>query len=149
MKTPKERTLECVECKSTFISWHSRAAYCSKKCSNTVRYRIAKETKRKGLETGILYGRPVQYTYYERYKKAAINKGLEFNLTIEQFSTLWKQPCIYCKTSIETVGIDRIDSSKGYIIDNISPCCTTCNLMKRHVSVKDFINHCKLITLNN
>ena len=149
MKTPKERKLQCAECKSVFTSYHARAKYCTKQCSNKVRIRIAKEVKIKGIETGILFGRPVQYTYYDRYKKSAISKGIEFNLTKEQFSLLWKMPCFYCKTPIQTIGIDRKDSAKGYTEDNITPCCTKCNLMKRHISVEDFINHCKLIANSN
>jgi len=31
-------------------------------------------------------------------------------------------------------GIDRIDSSKGYIKDNIRPCCGICNKAKRDLS---------------
>ncbi len=35
-------------------------------------------------------------------------------------------------------GIDRIDSSLGYIVDNTQPCCTSCNLAKLNRSDKDF-----------
>lgn len=35
-------------------------------------------------------------------------------------------------------GIDRIDSSKGYSIDNCVTCCKHCNYAKRSMSVNEF-----------
>jgi hypothetical protein len=38
-------------------------------------------------------------------------------------------PCVYCGSLIRGIGsgLDRINNSKGYIIDNVNPCCGTCN----------------------
>jgi hypothetical protein len=38
-------------------------------------------------------------------------------------------------------GIDRIDSSKGYVPGNVVPCCTVCNIMKLDHSHAGFIAH--------
>ncbi len=38
-------------------------------------------------------------------------------------------------------GIDRIDSSKGYIQGNVVTCCRTCNVAKMDMDYKEFINH--------
>ena len=35
-------------------------------------------------------------------------------------------------------GIDRVDSSKGYTIDNVVPCCSACNYAKHEMSVSEF-----------
>lgn len=35
-------------------------------------------------------------------------------------------------------GIDRIDSSKGYTIDNCALCCRQCNYLKNNMSQDDF-----------
>jgi len=35
-------------------------------------------------------------------------------------------------------GIDRIDSSKGYTIDNCVSCCTECNYAKHEMSVDEY-----------
>lgn len=43
-------------------------------------------------------------------------------------------------------GIDRIDNALGYTLDNIVPCCRTCNFMKQTSNQKDFINKCKQIS---
>lgn len=37
-------------------------------------------------------------------------------------------------------GIDRVDSSKNYTIDNCIPCCTMCNFMKQSYPQNDFLN---------
>lgn len=41
-------------------------------------------------------------------------------------------------TVIRYNGIDRIDSSKGYTIDNVVTCCWDCNRAKNTMSVDDF-----------
>lgn len=83
---------------------------------------------------------------YQKYKWGAETRNLEWKLTIEQFMTFWQKYCFYCGDEIKTIGIDRIDNEKGYSIDNCVPCCIICNRMKRSLSQKEFINHCKKIT---
>jgi len=47
------------------------------------------------------------------------------------------------------ISIDRIDSSKGYIIGNIQLVCTIVNTMKTNLKQEDFLNWCNLIIVNN
>jgi hypothetical protein len=75
------------------------------------------------------------------YKTSAKAAGRVFELTLEDINTLWQKPCTYCGEIVDTVGVDRVDSTKGYTLDNVTSCCTTCNLMKRHHTVDDFKNH--------
>jgi len=42
-------------------------------------------------------------------------------------------------------GIDRLDSSRGYILENCVPCCKVCNYAKRNMSVNDFLNWIKKV----
>lgn len=84
------------------------------------------------------------------YKLNAKNRNLSWELTSQEFYTLVTQPCKYCGqiSNIEKEefnGIDRIDSSKGYTIDNCVPCCTQCNTMKLDYTLEDFTNHIKRI----
>lgn len=67
---------------------------------------------------------------YSSYKYMAKARHLSFDLTKEDFETFWQQPCSYCGRPIATIGIDRVDSSKGYHIGNCVSCCTICNVMK-------------------
>ena len=96
--------------------------------------------------------------YYRTYKDGAKSRNLDFSLSKEDFTKLVEQNCVYCgnppvtkeyitthKTYYTVNGIDRIDSSKGYSIDNCVPCCTMCNTMKLNYSKSEFLNHIKRI----
>jgi hypothetical protein len=67
---------------------------------------------------------------YRQYKNDAKKRDIEFKLTFEEFSLLWNKNCYYCNSKIDTIGIDRIDSSLCYEINNCRPCCFSCNSMK-------------------
>ena len=86
---------------------------------------------------------------YKRYKTSAIKRKLSFEITKEEFLKYWKKPCYYCNSDIPTVGLDRLNNEVGYTKSNIVPCCTTCNLMKRHHEPQFFIEHCRKIVENN
>ena len=69
------------------------------------------------------------HTLYRNYQyRSTINKR-SFNLTIEQFESIVKDPCYYCK-ELENNGIDRQDHTIGYELDNCVSCCETCNMLK-------------------
>lgn len=100
-------------------------------------------------------GTALRNSFYS-YKKSAKSRGHRFDLTFEQFSVLVHEDCFYCgiepstlkRSSWETVkinGIDRLENSTGYIIDNCVSCCPTCNYMKRSLSQEDFFGHIRKI----
>ena len=76
------------------------------------------------------------------YRRNAKTRGISFDLTLEQFTELWQKPCHYCGSEIKQIGIDRINSKKGYQKGNIIPCCFKCNYMKRNWSTHEFLQHC-------
>ena len=82
--------------------------------------------------------------FYDIKYQAGIRRH-PFVLTYKQFLSFWNGICHYCGEQIIGVGIDRIDSSKGYEISNCISCCTICNKMKNTQSQQDFIKRCKLI----
>jgi hypothetical protein len=87
---------------------------------------------------------------YTSCRLSASKRKLVFTLTEEQVTHIVTQPCIYCNTfQYETSGIDRIDSSIGYIFENCAPCCFICNRMKSNYSAENFLEHCKKIADNN
>jgi hypothetical protein len=43
-------------------------------------------------------------------------------------------------------GLDRQDISKGYTIENVLPCCSTCNMMKAFYNKDNFIKQMKKIS---
>lgn len=82
--------------------------------------------------------------------KQAKRRNKNWDLTIEQFQTIVEKDCFYCNgffKKVETgTGLDRIINSKGYEIDNVVSCCTSCNKVKSDVlSFDETIKVIKLI----
>jgi len=84
-------------------------------------------------------------------------RGLEFNITFEEFKTLVNSTCYYCGTppvyskfltkyynksikrdDLYYNGIDRKNSLLGYSIENCVSCCPMCNRMKNKFSEESF-----------
>lgn len=86
------------------------------------------------------------------FKTRARVANLEYSLTSEQVYKLTQSTCYYCgvkpyqvinknaKTNGEFVynGLDRVDNSKGYTIDNVVTCCGVCNRAKSTLSISEF-----------
>lgn len=69
--------------------------------------------------------------HMNEYISSAYKRGKSFELTQDQFEELVTGICSYCGFQSETViGIDRLDSDKGYTVQNTVPCCAVCNHMK-------------------
>lgn len=84
---------------------------------------------------------------YKRYQSGASRRDLEFSLTFEQFARIVKKNCAYCGIMPKAglTGVDRIDSSKGYIMGNCNPACKTCNISKWTLSKTEFLGMVKRI----
>jgi hypothetical protein len=86
--------------------------------------------------------------YYKVYIKKASEKNREITINFEIFTNLVSSPCFYCnhKSELETIGIDRVDNTKGYTEENCVSCCWKCNRIK-HIYHQDFfIEKCKIMT---
>lgn len=97
------------------------------------------------------------------YKDNTKQKGCkrDFKLSLEEFCKIVNSKCHYCGSLPFTLrttqskskskllnGIDRVDSSKGYTIDNVVPCCVHCNRAKMDRSLEDFRNWVKVVYKN-
>jgi len=108
---------------------------CQKKNKQTYKQTHAKEIRK--------YNRSAPCRY-SKYKDGAKRKGLEFNLTLEQFEKITFQICCYCGKYAENkkyCGVDRVDNDIGYKLNNCVPCCEVCNMMKRELTKKKFLDH--------
>jgi hypothetical protein len=72
--------------------------------------------------------------YYRRNAKVA---GRVWAIEQPRFEELISLPCDYCGL-MPARGLDRVDSSKGYTLDNVVPCCSTCNAAKMAMSRIEF-----------
>lgn len=142
--------------------------YCSKwfcKCDcGTVR-QVKTSNLRNGSSTkcslcrhGCKPGDSAFNSLIKAYKVSAEIRNLEFSLSEEKIREFLTGNCWYCgrePLNIRKItgcrgvfvfnGIDRKDSSIGYIEENCVSCCKECNYMKRDMSVNDFIDHIKKI----
>lgn len=95
---------------------------------------------------------------FQKYKKSAEYRNISFDLKFEPFISLVFNPCFYCGDSLKSVskrpevnqelaytGLDRIDSKKGYEINNVVPCCCDCNVLKMESTKEDFFLMIKTI----
>jgi hypothetical protein len=89
-------------------------------------------------------------SYIKEYHDNAIKRGIEYLLTADEFATIVKKPCHYCAhyKDDEVIGIDRVDNKKGYISENVVPCCELCNNMKYTFPVDLFLKICSCIATN-
>jgi hypothetical protein len=88
-------------------------------------------------------------SYYNKYKKRAEEKKIQFDISIKKFNKIRLFDCYICgKKSIgnNLNGIDRIDNAEGYINNNIKSCCGNCNYMKRNYTLNKFLKKCKVIS---
>jgi hypothetical protein len=94
---------------------------------------------------------------YQSYRDSAKRKNRSFDLSIEFFAKITKENCAYCgiepnQKGLKRMrgeyifnGIDRVDSSKGYTVDNVLPCCKRCNAGKTDLSTEDFLSWIKRV----
>lgn len=104
------------------------------------------------------FGESASNSLFARYKRSAKKRNINFELTLKQFYPLLIKECEYCgDTGISTWrrsetygnfkynGIDRINNSLGYTIDNIITCCVRCNTAKSTMSKSEFFETIKKI----
>ena len=85
---------------------------------------------------------------YSAYKDRAEKKELPFDISKETFSHYTDLPCYLCGKEVSDThsnGIDRLDNSKGYTLDNIRSCCGICNYMKKSYEYDEVIKKLCLI----
>jgi hypothetical protein len=107
---------------------------------------------------------------YSEYRYSARSRELDWKLSQDEFKILTSQNCVICgippnrvskgagpnrrtitleRSSYTYNGIDRIDSDKGYELNNCQTMCTFCNYAKRDMkedSFKEWIN--RILTFN-
>jgi hypothetical protein len=95
--------------------------------------------------------------FLQNAKKSAAKRKQEFALTIADVVKCWDDQLGICAYSgrkmtlesgkIETVSIERIDSAKGYTIENTILVCQAINRMKSDFSYEDFYHLCKDVSI--
>lgn len=100
-------------------------------------------------------GRGARNTFLSGYRHAARKRGLAWELDDAAFDALVLGDCHYCgaepsvgrksycygKASGTFIcnGIDRLDSSDGYVAGNVVSCCSICNHAKKDMPYETFL----------
>jgi hypothetical protein len=98
----------------------------------------------------------IPYTWFSMKKKSGISRGYQWDLSIEDIWNMYQEQEGVCALSgipigwsdkglTATASIDRIDSSEGYIIENIQLVHKDVNFMKQQFDQEYFINLCKAV----
>lgn len=93
------------------------------------------------------YTRGTKQNYKTFKYSAEIKRNIPVKLTEDEWNSLIFQPCHYCGyTQTHGIGLDRLDNSiREYSLENVKPCCGSCNLMKGEMSYQDFLDKTKQI----
>lgn len=52
------------------------------------------------------------------------------NLSADEVEAIIGQPCVYCGTTEDPRGLDRIDNGRPHVRGNVQPCCAACNVAR-------------------
>ena len=87
---------------------------------------------------------------YRNYIYRSITTDRELSISYEEFLDLvTNYSCYYCGLDNDQLGLDRVDNSQGYTLENVVPCCRPCNVAKNDMSYNDFITMCKYVVSNH
>jgi len=77
-------------------------------------------------------------------KSCAKRKQLNWNIFKEDYIKLISQVCYYCDGELNKTGsgLDRVNNSKGYELNNVVPCCKRCNMIK-----SDYLTYNQMLEL--
>jgi len=108
-----------------------------------------------GCKKTLPYGEGCCRRAFGLYKRGALYRGYCFEITVDDFKSITKMNCHYCGASPKNKatskssgntgdyiynGIDRVDNAKGYLLNNVVPCCKICNRAKNSLGVEVFLN---------
>jgi len=99
-------------------------------------------------------GVSAQTSLWNGYRGQARRRGLTFEISKEVFLKLTTLPCHYCGSPHSNIsrapdgngdflcnGLDRKDSSLGYLEGNLVPCCKICQRAKMAMPYVDFLEY--------
>jgi len=150
-------TVRCV-CEREFNCFAESFAISSNYDHDKYKYCSACVPKR---TTSQITYKEISTKYFSTIKHGAKSRNLELTITTEDIHNLWilqNKKCALSGLRIDfyksndiknTASVDRIDSNKGYLLDNIQIVHKDLNKMKMEFSQEHFIAVCKLVAKNH
>jgi hypothetical protein len=138
---------ETMVCVSNLKSGHTTSCGCFRNETSSSNINHARKFRTPPKEDANLN------TVYGIYKRTSKLRDLCFELTKNEFENLIIQNCHYCDRKPSNImnrgnnknnfiynGIDRVDNTKGYTLDNCVPCCYKCNKAKGTMPTNEFLD---------
>jgi 5-methylcytosine-specific restriction endonuclease McrA len=128
---------------------------CQCDCGGSIIVKGSELVRGRGKDCGCSKREQAERTWlnkiYRQYQTGASERGLPFCLTKDTFLWMIGQKCHYCGSKTTNLastrnfsktynGIDRVESSKGYELNNCVTCCVWCNRAKGNRTLQDFFN---------
>jgi hypothetical protein len=112
--------------------------YLARNADNAAKWR--ENNREKVVENNENRKKSIPASFY-MYQKKAEEYRLAFELSMDEFESLVKQPCYYCEIIQEKGfnGVDRKNQKEGYISENCVSCCRVCNFIKGSLDNITFI----------
>lgn len=114
--------------------------------------------RRPNLSKRLASGQSNMNVVVKQYRHTAKRRGLPFSLPVVRVHELLRSDCFYCGSPPSSVmhkkgsfgefiynGLDRVDSSAGYVEGNVVSACVVCNWMKSTMPLGKFIEHVRRI----
>lgn len=128
--------------KERLVAGHTKSCGCLQREKAAINGKIGK----------LPFGEKPKNDIYSNYRNSAKVRGYLFQLSKSNFFKIIKENCFYCDSPPSNIrtngkditdyyiysGIDRIDSSIGYVSSNIVSCCATCNYAKSQLTQAQF-----------
>jgi hypothetical protein len=120
----------CPTCKDCVKNYNQRP---DRKVA-TYEYNQIPEIKSRRKKEQLKYNQS-KHGRYKHIQFRAQYRGIDFAISESFHAELLMHPCAYCGGSLNLTGsgMGRMDSSKGYIMGNVIPCCKDCNTVKSDV----------------
>lgn len=138
----------CLKCNKVYDMFKNKLNNDSKLCKEC--YDTQAESELRRVRERNYKAERAKYvdTHYNEYKERAIKNEMEFTLSIEEFKVLVESKCFYCDCyqEGESIGIDRLNNTVGYIHSNCVAACEECNRSKHVYHPLFFIDKTKIIT---
>jgi hypothetical protein len=123
-----------------------------KSCGCLVREHAKENWRKQAIKNRKEFGYANSRKIYSQKKRDAKNRGIDFEITFDDFRTISSKNCFYCNVEplqsndfgLQTYGVykyngmDRVNPAIGYKLDNIVPCCWNCNKAKSSLSQDEF-----------
>lgn len=100
--------------------------------------------------------RPLMKLRYDDFTKKSRSRGMVNTLTFDQWMELVTAPCWYTgrpperrqtsRGEITCHGLDRLDNTKGYTLDNVITSCSEVNVIRGNIKQATFLILCQILS---